>query len=102
MEAILDGENLKHALRRVRANQGAPGVDGVTTDQLVDYLRAHWPTIRGQLWAGTYHPQPIRGVEIPKPTGGMRMLGIPNVIDRFIQQAVLQVLTPIFDPQFSD
>ncbi|AEJ40440.1 group II intron-encoding maturase [Sulfobacillus acidophilus TPY] len=102
MEAILDGNNLKLALKRVRANQGAPGVDGVTTDEFVDYLWEHWPTIQGQLRAGTYHPQPIRGVEIPKPTGGVRMLGIPTAIDRFIQQAVLQVLTPIFDPQFSD
>ncbi len=102
MEAILDAQNLKRALQRVRANKGAPGVDGVTTDQFVDYLRAHWPTIRTQLQAGTYHPQPIRGVEIPKPSGGVRMLGIPNVVERFIQQAVLQILTPLFDPAFSD
>ena len=102
MEAILDEQNLKLALQRVRANKGAPGVDGVTTDQFVEYLWEHWPTIRAQLRAGTYHPQPIRGVEIPKPTGGVRMLGIPNVVERFIQQAVLQVLTPLFDPAFSD
>ena len=102
MEAILDEQNLKLALQRVRANKGAPGVDGVTTDRFVEYLREHWPTIRAQLRAGTYYPQPIRGVEIPKPTGGVRMLGIPNVVERFIQQAVLQVLTPLFDPTFSD
>ncbi len=102
MEAILDEQNLKLALQRVRANKGAPGVDGVTTDQFVEYLWEHWPTIRAQLRAGTYHPQPIRGVEIPKPTGGVRMLGIPNVVERFIQQAILQVLTPLFDPAFSD
>ncbi len=102
MEAVLDEHNLKLALQRVRANNGAPGVDGVATGDFVDYLRAHWPTIRTQLREGTYVPQPIRGVEIPKPTGGVRMLGIPTVVDRFIQQAVLQVLTPIFDPQFSD
>lgn len=102
MEAILDEKNLRLALQRVRANQGAPGVDGVTTEQFEDYLRVHWPTIRAQLRAGAYHPQPIRGVEIPKPTGGVRMLGIPNVVERFIQQAILQVLTPLFDPTFSD
>ena len=102
MEAILDEQNLRLALRRVVANHGAPGVDWVSTEDFVDYLRAHWPTIRTQLRDGTYVPQPIRGVEIPKPTGGVRMLGIPTVVDRFIQQAVLQVLTPIFDPQFSD
>ena len=102
MEAILDEQNLKRALQRVRSNQGAPGVDRVATDQLVDYLWAHWPTIRSQLRAGTYRPQPVRGLEIPKPSGGVRMLGIPNAIDRFIQQAVLQVLTPLFDPHFSD
>jgi RNA-directed DNA polymerase len=102
MEALLDEQNLRLALRRVVANQGAPGVDGVSTDAFVDYLRVHWPTIRTQLRAGTYVPQPIRGVEIPKSTGGVRMLGIPTVVDRFIQQAILQVLTPIFDPQFSE
>ncbi|WP_242968661.1 reverse transcriptase domain-containing protein [Sulfobacillus sp. hq2] len=102
MDAILDGENLKRALRRVRANQGVPGVDGVSTEEFMDYLREHWLTIRTQLREGTYYPQPIRGVEIPKPTGGVRMLGIPTVVDRFIQQAILQVLTPFFDPTFSD
>jgi group II intron reverse transcriptase/maturase len=102
MEAILDEQNLRLALRRVVANHGASGVDGVSTEEFVDYLRVHWPTIRTQLREGTYVPQPIRGVEIPKPTGGVRMLGIPTVVDRFIQQAVLQVLTPIFDPQFSE
>jgi retron-type reverse transcriptase len=86
----------------VVANQGAPGVDGVSTDAFVDYLRVHWLTIRTQLREGTYVPQSIRGVEIPKSTGGVRMLGIPTVVDRFIQQAILQVLTPIFDPQFSE
>jgi group II intron reverse transcriptase/maturase len=102
MEALLDEQNLRLALRRVVANQGAPGVDGVSTDAFVDYLRVHWLTIRTQLREGTYVPQSIRGVEIPKSTGGVRMLGIPTVVDRFIQQAILQVLTPIFDPQFSE
>lgn len=101
MEVILEEQNLRLALRRVLANHGAPGVDGVPTEEFMNYLRAHWPTIRTQLRKGTYVPQPVRGVEIPKPSGGVRMLGIPNVVDRFIQQAVLQVLTPIFDPQFS-
>ena len=102
MEAILEEKNRRLALQRVRTNKGAPGVDGVTTEQFTDYLWAHWSTIRAQLRAGTDHPQPIRGVEIPKPTGGVRMLGIPNVGERFIQQAILQVLTPLFDPTFSD
>ena len=102
MEAILDEQNLKLALRRVRTNDGAPGTDGVSTEEFMDYLREHWPTIRTQLREGTYYPQPIRGVEIPKPTGGVRMLGIPTVVDRFIQQAILPVLTPLFDPTFSD
>ncbi|AEJ39190.1 group II intron-encoding maturase [Sulfobacillus acidophilus TPY] len=102
MEAILDAQNLRLALRRVVANHGAPGVDGVSTKALVDYLGAHWPMIRPQLRDGTYRPHAIRGVEIPKPTGGVRTLGIPTVVDRFIQQAVLQVLTPIFDPHFAD
>jgi len=81
----LDETNLKLALRRVRANNGAPGMDGVSTEDFMDYLRTHWPTIRTQLREGTYDPQPLRGVEIPKPTGGVRMLGIPTVVDRFIQ-----------------
>ena len=102
MGALLDEPNLRLALRRVVANHGAPGVDGVSTEAFVDYLRVHWLTIRTQVREGTYVPQPIRGVEIPKSTGGVRMLGIPTVVDRFIQHAILQVLTPIFDPQFSE
>ena len=92
MEEIVERENLKDALRRVKANKGAPGVDAMTVDQLGDYLIQHWPAIREQLLSGTYRPKPVKRVEIPKPDGGMRKLGIPTVLDRFLQQAVMQVL----------
>src|SRR6516162_4967526 len=93
MEEVCERENLKAALRQVRANQGSPGVDGMTVVGLKDHLKQHWPAIREQLLNGTYEPQPVRRVEIRKPDGGgMRKLGIPCVLDRFIQQAVLQVL----------
>jgi RNA-directed DNA polymerase len=101
MEAVCERENLKKALRRVKANKGSPGIDGMTVEQLPDYLRAHWPRHREEL-QGTYTPSPVRRVEIPKPDGGVRKLGVPTVLDRFVQQAVLQVLQPIFDPTFSD
>ena len=90
MEAMCDRENLWKALTQVRANKGSPGVDGMTVHQLPDYLKEHWPAIREQLFQGTYKPQPVKRVEIPKPDGGVRKLGIPTVLDRFIQQAVLQ------------
>ncbi len=102
LEKVLSRDNLTAALKRVEANKGAPGIDGVSTEQLRVYLREHWATIRSQIEAGTYKPSPVRRVEIPKPDGGVRLLGIPTVVDRFIQQAILQVLTPIFDPDFSD
>lgn len=102
MEEILERENLKKALKRVQANKGAPGIDRLTVDQLPDHLREHWPTMRAQLLSGTYEPQPVRRVEIPKPAGGSRKLGIPTVVDRWIQQAVLQVLQPKWDPTFSE
>lgn len=102
MEEIVERENLKEALRRVKANKGAPGVDGMTVNQLGDHLRQHWPTIREQLLSGTYRPKPVKRVEIPKPDGGVRKLGIPTVLDRFIQQAVMQVLQQRWDPEFSD
>ena len=102
MEAVCERENLKKALRRVKANKGSPGVDGMTVDELPAYLRAHWPTHRDELLRGTYAPSPVKRVEIPKPDGGVRQLGVPTVLDRFIQQAVLQVLQPAFDPTFSD
>src|SRR5262245_38013920 len=93
MEAVCERENLKAALRQVRANGGSPGVDGMSVVGLKDYLKQHWPAIREQLLNGTYGPKPVRRVEIPKPDGGgVRKLGIPSVLDRFIQQAVLQVL----------
>jgi len=103
LERVLARENLLQALKRVEANGGAPGVDGMETKDLRAHLREHWPTYRKQLLEGTYYPQPVRRVEIPKRNGpGKRQLGIPTVLDRFIQQALLQVLTPIFDPHFSE
>jgi RNA-directed DNA polymerase len=102
LEKMLERDNMLRALRRVEANKGAPGVDGVAVEQLRSYIQPHWADIRQQLLAGTYKPQPVRRVEIPKPGGGVRGLGIPTVMDRLIQQALLQVLTPIFDPGFSE
>src|SRR5258705_3782210 len=102
MEEICDRENLKEALRRVKANKGSPGIDGITVNQLDDYLEQRWPAIRGQLLSGTYKPKPVKRVEIPKPDGGVRKLGLPTVLDRFIQQAVMQVLQRQWDPTFSD
>ena len=103
MEAVVERDNLRKALAQVRRNKGAPGVDGMTVDELAPYLRDHWPAIRTQLLGGTYRPQPVLRVEIPKAGGGgVRALGIPTVLDRFVQQAVLQVLQPIWDPTFSD
>jgi RNA-directed DNA polymerase len=100
-ERMLSPENLSRALRRVRANRGAPGVDGMTTEELVPWLRVHWARVRADLDAGTYRPSPVRRVVIPKPGGGERLLGVPTCLDRLIQQAIAQVLTPIFDPGFS-
>lgn len=101
MEEVCQRSNLEEALRRVRANRGSPGVDGITVDDLVEHLKQHWPAIREQLLQGTYQPQPVKRVEIPKPDGGVRKLGIPTALDRFIQQAVLQVLQKRWDPTFS-
>jgi RNA-directed DNA polymerase len=101
MEAIVARDNLKKALAQVKRNKGAPGGDGMTVAELTPYLKEHWPTIRAQLLGGTYRPQPVRRVEIPKPAGGTRALGIPTVLDRFIQQAVLQVLQSQWDATFS-
>lgn len=101
-ERMLSPENLGRALRRVRANRGAPGVDGMTTEELIPCLREHWVGVREDLDAGTYRPSPVRRVVIPKPGGaGERLLGVPTCLDRLIQQAIAQVLTPIFDPCFS-
>jgi RNA-directed DNA polymerase len=102
MEEVLRRENLLTALRRVQANKGAPGVDGMTVDELPAYLRQAWPQIREQLLSETYVPAPVRTVNLPKPGGGTRRLGIPTVLDRLIGQAILQVLGPIFDPDFSE
>jgi len=103
MEEVLRRENLMAAHARVVKNGGAAGVDGMNIDELWGYCQKHWARIREELLSGTYAPQPVRRVEIPKPDGGgTRTLGIPTVLDRMIQQALLQVLTPIFDPTFSD
>src|SRR5437868_7760572 len=102
MEEGCERENLKAALRQVKANKGSPGVDGMTVVGIKGYLKQHWPAIREQLLNGTYEPKPVRRVEIPKPDGGVRKLGIPTVLDRFIQQAVMQVLQRRWNPTFSD
>jgi RNA-directed DNA polymerase len=101
MQEVLQPDNLEAALAQVRANKGSAGVDGMTVAQLPEYLRLYWPRIKRQLQEGTYKPQPVRRVEIPKPDGGVRKLGIPTVLDRFIQQAVGQVLTRRWDGTFS-
>jgi RNA-directed DNA polymerase len=101
MEEVCEGENLQSAWKRVQRNQGSPGVDGMTIDDAKGYLREHWPSIRSQLLEGTYQPLPVKRVEIPKPDGGVRKLGVPCVVDRLIQQALLQVLQERWDPTFS-
>src|SRR5215475_6811720 len=101
MEEVCERANLKEALRQVRGNKGSAGIDRMTVDQLGGYLKQHWPAIREQLLNGTYEPKPVRRVEIPKPDGGVRKLGIPTVLDRFIQQAVMQVLQRQWNPTFS-
>src|SRR5262245_21901175 len=102
MEQVVTQENATNAWLAVKRNGGAAGIDGMTTEQLRDHVRRHWGTICGKLLEGTYVPSPVRRVEIPKPNGGgVRLLGIPTVLDRWIQQMLLQVLQPIFDPTFS-
>jgi RNA-directed DNA polymerase len=103
MEEVCERENCQQALRRVKTNKGSPGVDGMTVHEMPEYLKQHWPAIREQLLSGTYQPQPVKRVEIDKPDGGgVRKLGVPTVLDRFIQQAVLQVLQKRWDRTFSD
>jgi len=102
MEEVCERENCKQALARVKANKGSAGVDGMTVNELPEFLKQHWPAIREQLLSGTYKPEPVKRVEIPKPDGGVRKLGIPTVLDRFIQQAVMQVLQRKWDRTFSD
>jgi group II intron reverse transcriptase/maturase len=101
IELVCERQNLQAALKRVKKNKGSPGIDGMTVEELSDHLRAHWPALREQLLSGAYQPRPVKRQLIPKSGGGMRELGIPTVLDRFIQQAILQVLQPRFDPSFS-
>lgn len=101
MEIILSADNVRQAYRAVKRNKGKPGVDGVTTDDIAEHLRQHWPVVREKLLAGTYRPALVRGVKIAKPDGGIRQLGIPTVLDRIIQQAIHQQLSPIAEPTFS-
>src|SRR5215831_17637320 len=101
MEEICERENCKQALARVKANKGSPGIDGMTVERLPDYLKQHWPEIREQLLSGTYKPQPVKRVEIPKPDGGVGKLGIPTALDRWIQPMVLQVRQRSWDPTCS-
>jgi len=102
MELVCERQNLQAALKRVRKNKGGPGIDGMTVNELPDYLRAHWSVLREQMLTGAYRPSMVKEQLIPKNGGGVRKLGIPTVLDRFIQQALLQVLQPIFDPDFSE
>jgi RNA-directed DNA polymerase len=102
MESILERNNMNRAIKRVIKNKGAPGVDGMTVRKIKRYLKRHWTKIRKALLNGTYLPMPVRQKEIPKPGGGVRLLGIPTVLDRVIQQAVTQVLTRIWDHTFSE
>ena len=101
MEEVCGRGNLVRAWKRVRSNKGGPGVDGMTIDDAKAYLHEHWPSIRSRLLEGTYQPQPVKRVKIPKPDGGVRKLGVPCVVDRLIQQALLQVLQERWDPNFS-
>ena len=103
MAQVLDSENVQKAWKRVKSNKGAPGMDGMTLEDFDEFAREHWPGIRQAISDGSYQPQPVRRVRIPKPGGkGERLLGIPTITDRVIQQAIAQVLTPIFDPEFSE
>ncbi len=102
MEEVCERENCLRALKRVKSNKGSPGIDGMKVEELPGYLKQHWLAIREQLLSGTYEPQPVRRVEIPTPDGGVRKLGIPTVLDRFIQQAVMQVLQGKWDGTFSE
>lgn len=102
MEEVCERENLKKAMHRVIGNRGGPGIDGMTVEQLREHLKVNWPEMREELSSGKYRPEPVKRVEVPKPSGGVRKLGIPNVQDRFVQQAILQVLQPRWDPTFSE
>ena len=102
LENIAHRYNLEHACQRVKSNKGAPGIDGMTVEELERWLNTHMAELREQLLNGSYRPQEVKGVSIPKPNGGRRQLGIPTAIDRLVQQAFVQVLTPILDPQMSE
>jgi RNA-directed DNA polymerase len=102
LERVLSRDNVQKAWKRVKANKGVPGIDNMSIDDFLEFARAQWDNIRDSLMAGTYQPSPVKRVEIPKPTGGKRPLGIPTVLDRLIQQAMYQVMMPIFDPDFSE
>ena len=101
LDRVMERSNLQRALKQVRQNQGAPGIDGMSVDALPGYLKEHWLELRERLMAGTYHPQPVRRVQIPKPDGRVRLLGIPTVLDRFIQQAIAQCCTGAMGCAFS-
>jgi RNA-directed DNA polymerase len=102
LERICSQENMLRAWKQVKVNKGAPGIDNMSIEEFPEIARENWDSIRESILAGNYQPLPVRRVEIPKPTGGTRPLGIPKVLDRLIQQAIYQVLMPIFDPDFSD
>jgi group II intron reverse transcriptase/maturase len=102
LEQVVERDNMVRAYRRVKRNRGAAGIDGMTVAELHGFLQSNWPVIKAQLLSGIYIPQPVRRVEIPKPGGGTRLLGVPTVLDRLIQQAILQILSPLFDPGFSE
>jgi len=102
LERVLFRKNMENAWKRVKANKGVPGIDNMSIEDFPEFARIQWDRIRESLLAGTYQPSPVKRVEIPKPTGGMRPLGIPTVLDRVIQQAMYQVMMPIFDPEFSE
>lgn len=102
MEEILSRENMARAYKKVKANKGASGVDGISVDEVQKYLKEDWPSIKERIKKRKYKPQPVLRVEIPKPNGGVRKLGIPSVVDRIIEQAIVQVITPIVEPYFSD
>src|SRR5882757_6601311 len=102
MEEVCERSNCLQALKRVKSNKGSAGIDGMSVGQLPSYLKEHWPAVREQLLGGTYRPQPVKRVEIPKPDGGVRQLGIPTVLDRMVQQAAMQVLQGRWDAEFSE
>ena len=102
LEEILSRDNMRLAYKKVKANKGASGIDGITLEEIDDYLKENWVNIRDKIRERKYKPKPVRRVEIPKPDGGVRNLGVPTVVDRIIEQAIVQRLTPIVEPHFSE